>query len=136
MKGFKEFKARMESDVAFREKFRDVKDEAQLLALTRAEGYDIGILDEEDLDVVAGGRGIGREKTGILPKAADKVGNAVGNAKKDIVIGSSVTKVVIGTAADNIGTIANSVKSDVGIGASVAKTAVASAWVYVRSLFN
>ena len=58
MKGFKEFKARMESDVAFREKFRDVKDEAQLLKLSRAEGYDVEILDEEDLEVVAGGTGI------------------------------------------------------------------------------
>ena len=58
MKNFKEFKVRMESDLAFREKFRDVKDEAQLLKLARAEGYDVEILDEEDLDVVAGGRGI------------------------------------------------------------------------------
>ncbi|MBR5914167.1 MAG: Nif11-like leader peptide family natural product precursor [Selenomonadaceae bacterium] len=55
MKNFKEFMARMESDLAFREKFRDVKDEAQLLKLARAEGYDVEKLDEEDLDAVAGG---------------------------------------------------------------------------------
>ena len=132
MKNFKEFKVRMESDVTFREKFRDVKDEAQLLKLARAEGYDVEILDEEDLDVVAGGRGIGREKTGILPKAADKVGNAVSNAKKNIAIGS----VVIGTAANNIGNMAKNVKSDIAVGASVAKTVAASAFDYVRSLFS
>ena len=55
MKNFKEFKARMESDVAFREKFRNVKDEAQLLKLASAEGYNVEILDEEDLDLIAGG---------------------------------------------------------------------------------
>ncbi|MBR4153402.1 MAG: Nif11-like leader peptide family natural product precursor [Selenomonadaceae bacterium] len=113
MKGFKEFKARMESDEAFREKFRDVKDEEQLLALTRAEGYDVEILDEEDLDVVAGGANAAdnfkkvsdtaeNEVSNAFNRGVNNIGNAIGNLKKDIVRSTSVPKVVIETAAAKV----------------------------------
>ena len=113
MKGFKEFKARMESDEAFREKFRDVKDEEQLLALTRAEGYDVEILDEEDLDVVAGGANAAdnfkkvsdtaeNEVSKAFNRGVNNIGNAIGNLKKDIVRSTSVPKVVIETAAAKV----------------------------------
>jgi predicted ribosomally synthesized peptide with nif11-like leader len=51
----KEFKARLESDEAFRAKFADVKTEDELLRLAKAEGYDLENLSEEELDMVAGG---------------------------------------------------------------------------------
>ena len=113
MKGFKEFKARMESDEAFREKFRDVKDEEQLLALTRAEGYDVEILDEEDLEVVAGGANAAdnfkkvsdtaeNEVSKAFNRGVNNIGNAIGNLKKDIVRSTSVPKVVIETAAAKV----------------------------------
>lgn len=51
----KEFKARLESDAAFRAKFADVKDEADLVARAKAEGYDLENLSNEELDAVSGG---------------------------------------------------------------------------------
>ena len=110
MKNFKEFKARMESDVAFREKFRNVKDEAQLLKLASAEGYNVEILDEEDLDLIAGGVNAA-DVNNIIKRGVDRIGNAVDNAKKNVVIGASVAKVGIETTA-------------------------AAAFAYVRSLFS
>lgn len=58
MAGMKEFKARIESDAAFCAKFADKTDEKQLLALAKAEGYDLEKLSDEELDMVAAG-GIG-----------------------------------------------------------------------------
>lgn len=58
MKGIKEFKERIESDEAFCAKFADMTDENQLLALAKAEGYDLEQLTDEELDMVAAG-GIG-----------------------------------------------------------------------------
>ncbi|MBR0060338.1 MAG: Nif11-like leader peptide family natural product precursor [Selenomonadaceae bacterium] len=55
MKGLKEFKARIESDKAFCAKFAGKSDEKQLLALAKAEGYDLEQLTDEELDMVAGG---------------------------------------------------------------------------------
>ena len=55
MAGFKEFKAKFESDVAFAEKFANLKDESAVIALAKAEGYDLEKLSEDDLDAVAGG---------------------------------------------------------------------------------
>lgn len=59
MKNFAEFKARFESDAAFRAKFAGVKDENQLIDVAKAEGYDLSganeLLSDEQLDNVAGG---------------------------------------------------------------------------------
>ena len=55
MKGIKEFKDRIESDEAFCTKFADVTDENQIFALAKAEGYDLELLSDEELDMVAAG---------------------------------------------------------------------------------
>ena len=55
MKGFKEFKSRIESDAEFAAKFKDVENESQAIALAKAEGYDLTQLSDEDLDAIAGG---------------------------------------------------------------------------------
>lgn len=52
----REFKARLESDAAFREKFKGVKNENQLIDMAEAEGYDLTRLCDDDLDNVAGGK--------------------------------------------------------------------------------
>ena len=53
MKGIKEFKERIESDEAFCTKFADVTDENQIFTLAKAEGYDLELLSDEELDNVA-----------------------------------------------------------------------------------
>ena len=55
MAGMKEFRARMLSDKKFAEKFDAVENDEQVLAIAKAEGYDLEQLDEEQLDDVAGG---------------------------------------------------------------------------------
>ena len=55
MKGFKEFKTRIESDADFAAKFKGAENESQLTALAKTEGYDLSQLDDEDLDAIAGG---------------------------------------------------------------------------------
>ena len=55
MAGFKELKERMISDRDFAAKFKDVENDAQVIAIAKAEGYDLEQLDEEQLDAVAGG---------------------------------------------------------------------------------
>ena len=67
-----------------------------LLALTWAEGYDVEILDEEDLDVIAGGVNAA-DVNNIIKRGVDRIGNALDNTKKDVVIGASVAKVVVET---------------------------------------
>ncbi len=59
MNGFKEFKARIESDTAFRAKFAEFDSEDKLIAAAKAEGYDLSEsnfeqLSENELDEVAG----------------------------------------------------------------------------------
>jgi predicted ribosomally synthesized peptide with nif11-like leader len=51
----KEFKARFESDETFRAKIADAKTEDELLKLAKAEGYNLELLSEDELDKVAGG---------------------------------------------------------------------------------
>ena len=55
MKGFKEFKLRVESDAEFAAKFKGVENESQAIALAKAEGYDLTQLSDEELDAIAGG---------------------------------------------------------------------------------
>ena len=55
MKGFKEFRSRLESDTTFASKFKDLENDSQIIALAKAEGYDLEQLDDEDLDAIAGG---------------------------------------------------------------------------------
>ena len=55
MKNFKEFKTRIESDTVFAIKFKDAETDEQIIALAKAEGYDLEQLDEEDLEAIAGG---------------------------------------------------------------------------------
>ena len=57
MAGIKEFKARIDSDAAFREKFAGIDSEDKLISLAKAEGYDLEQLSEKELDAVAGGAG-------------------------------------------------------------------------------
>ena len=57
MAGMKEFKARIESDATFAKKFAGIEDEKQIIALARAEGYDLEQLSEKELNAVAGGAG-------------------------------------------------------------------------------
>ncbi|MBR2518204.1 MAG: Nif11 family protein [Selenomonadaceae bacterium] len=59
MKGFKEFKSRIESDAEFAAKFKGVENESQAIALAKAEGYDLEQLSDEELDNVAGGSALG-----------------------------------------------------------------------------
>ena len=56
MKNFTEFKSKFESDAAFREKFKGVKDKTELLTLAKANGYDLEKLASDELDDVSGGR--------------------------------------------------------------------------------
>ena len=51
----REFKARLESDAAFREKFKRIKTENEVIALAEVEGYDLTRLCDDELDNVAGG---------------------------------------------------------------------------------
>ena len=59
--GFKEFADRVRSDKAFAAKFQGLTDVAQVVALAKAEGYEISDSDfhrelsDEELDKVAGG---------------------------------------------------------------------------------
>ncbi|MBR1646371.1 MAG: Nif11-like leader peptide family natural product precursor [Selenomonadaceae bacterium] len=59
MKGFTEFKTRIESDKAFAAKFVNTENEAQLIALAKAEGYDLEQLNEDELNNVSGGSAVG-----------------------------------------------------------------------------
>ena len=59
MKGFKEFKERFMSDVAFATKFKGAQTDEQIIALAKAEGYNLEHLSEEELDNVAGGSTLG-----------------------------------------------------------------------------
>ena len=61
MAGLKEFKTRIESDEAFKGKFRGAKNENELIALAKTEGYDLEQLSEEELDNVAGGSAVGEK---------------------------------------------------------------------------
>ena len=54
MKGIEEFKARIESDAAFKAKFANLTD-IERIKLAKAEGYNFEILSDEELDAVAGG---------------------------------------------------------------------------------
>ena len=100
MKGFKEFKARMESDEAFREKFRDVKDEEQLLALTRAEGYDIEQISEEDLDAISGGVSVSQGVSVAKVVGSQVVNNTfqtIKDTRREIVTGRKAFEVAFAT---------------------------------------
>ena len=55
MKGFKEFFERINSDDEFLYKFAGINDEDKIITLARAEGYDLEQIDDEDLDMIAGG---------------------------------------------------------------------------------
>jgi len=55
MKSFTEFKTRIESDKAFAAKFVGVENESQIIALAKAEGYDLEQLSENELEAVSGG---------------------------------------------------------------------------------
>ena len=62
MAGMKEFRARFESDTTFAEKFANVTSGNEVLAIAKANGYDLTadnfkneILSDEELDNVAGG---------------------------------------------------------------------------------
>lgn len=59
MKGFKEFKERFMSDVAFATKFKGAQTDEQIIALAKAEGYNLEQLSEDELDNVAGGSTLG-----------------------------------------------------------------------------
>ena len=55
MAGLKEFKTRIESDAEFAAKFKGAQTDEQLIALAKAEGYDLEQLSDDELDHVAGG---------------------------------------------------------------------------------
>ena len=55
MKNFSEFKARIENDAAFKAKFANLKTEDEIFSLAKAEGYNLEMLSDKDLDEVAGG---------------------------------------------------------------------------------
>ena len=59
MKGFKEFKSRVESEADFAAKFKGAENESQLIALAKAEGYNLEQLSDAELDNVAGGNALG-----------------------------------------------------------------------------
>ncbi|MBR6712032.1 MAG: Nif11-like leader peptide family natural product precursor [Selenomonadaceae bacterium] len=65
MAGLKELKARIESDKAFAAKFVNVENEAQIIAIAKAEGYDLEQLSDEELDMVAAGGLFGWISNGI-----------------------------------------------------------------------
>ncbi len=52
-------KERFMSDAAFATKFKDVQTDEQIIALAKAEGYNLEQLSEEELDNVAGGSALG-----------------------------------------------------------------------------
>ena len=59
MNGFNEFKTRVESEADFAAKFKGAENESQLIALAKAEGYNLEQLSEDELDNVAGGSALG-----------------------------------------------------------------------------
>ena len=59
MKGLAEFKTRIRSDKAFAAKFVGIENESQIIALAKAEGYDLEQLSEYELDNVTGGSALG-----------------------------------------------------------------------------
>ena len=59
MNGFNEFKTRVENDAEFAAKFKGAKNESQLIAMAKAEGYDLTQLSKDELDNVAGGSALG-----------------------------------------------------------------------------
>ena len=65
MKGFTEFKERFTSDKAFAMKFANAENEAQVIAIAKAEGYDLEQLSDEELDEVAAGGIFGWISNGI-----------------------------------------------------------------------
>ena len=71
LKMMNEFKTRFESDAAFRAKFADVKNEDKFMAHAKAEGYDLEMLSDDELDDVAGGGDAGQE----IKKFFDWLGN-------------------------------------------------------------
>ena len=56
MKDFNEFKARFESDAEFREQFKGINDDNQIISLAKANGYDLEKFGDDTLDEVSGGR--------------------------------------------------------------------------------
>ena len=60
MKDFNEFKARFESDAEFREQFKGINDDNQIISLAKANGYDLEKFGDDTLDEVSGGRKYGR----------------------------------------------------------------------------
>ena len=56
MKDFNEFKARIESDAEFREKFKGINDDNQIISLAKANGYDLEKFGDDTLDEVSRGR--------------------------------------------------------------------------------
>lgn len=77
MKSFTEFKERFTSDKAFAMKFANAENEAQVIAIAKAEGYDLEQLSDEELDEVAAG--------GIFGWVADGIKDVGGWAKKNLV---------------------------------------------------
>ena len=59
MNGFNEFKTRVENDAEFAAKFKGAKNESQLIAMAKAEGYNLEQLSDAELDNVAGGSALG-----------------------------------------------------------------------------
>ena len=55
MKDFNEFKARFESDAEFREQFKGINDDNQIISLAKANGYDLEKFGDDTLDEVSGG---------------------------------------------------------------------------------
>ncbi|MBR3961644.1 MAG: Nif11-like leader peptide family natural product precursor [Clostridia bacterium] len=53
MKSLAEFKTRIQGDKAFASKFVGIENESQVIALARAEGYDLEQLSDEELDNVS-----------------------------------------------------------------------------------
>lgn len=77
MKGFTEFKERFTSDKAFAMKFANAENEAQVIAIAKAEGYDLEQLSDEELDEVAAG--------GIFGWVADGIKSVGSWTKKNLV---------------------------------------------------
>ena len=91
MKGFTEFKERITSDKAFAMKFANAENEAQVIAIARAEGYDLEQLSDEELDAVAAG--------GIFSWIKDTIENTCE------FVGEMIVKPVVNTVVNGVETV-------------------------------
>ena len=81
--GFKEFESRVRNDSAFAAKFKGINDPAAVIALAKAEGYNLSMSDfseelsDEELDNVAGGANVNEGANDRGPKDKNRTVVAV-----------------------------------------------------------